>query len=223
MAGQGIQYSVDIVLCIDSTGSMQPIIDKVKAGAIRFYDDLKRIMDKKGKAVDNLRTKVIAFRDYYCDGDKAMKESPFFDLPKEQDGFESFVKEIYADGGGDEPENGLEALALAMKSDWTKSGDKRRHLIVIWTDASCHPLEKEPKSGTYPHDFPKNVNELTDMWEGQKMDISAKRLVMFAPDSYYWTDIALYWKNTLHFPSKAGEGLSDVDYNTILETIVNSV
>lgn len=43
----------------------------------------------------------------------------------------------------DEPESGLEALALAMGSDWETSGTSKRHAIVLFTDASAHPLEQQ--------------------------------------------------------------------------------
>jgi hypothetical protein len=40
-APRGLSYAVDIVFCIDVTGSMSPIIDQVKANALRFYDDVQ--------------------------------------------------------------------------------------------------------------------------------------------------------------------------------------
>jgi hypothetical protein len=223
---QGATYSVDIVLCIDTTGSMQKLIDKVKANALRFYEELQQCMEEKEKKIDELRIRVIAFRDYYVDGDHAMRTSPFFRLPQEQEQFAAFVNPLQADGGGDDPENSLEALALAMQSDWAKSGDRRRQIIVMWTDNSAHPLEKNAggKPGNYPTDLPQNFDDLTDMCEGQRyMSMAAKRLIIYAPDAYAWTDIANYWNNTLHYPSKAGDGLSNLDYRTILDAIANSV
>lgn len=52
---------------------------------------------------------------------------------------------------------------------------------------------------------------------------SAKRLVIFAPDASAWTEIGMNWTNTIHHPAKAGSGLEEVDYETILSTIVNSI
>lgn len=215
---QGIQYNVDIVLCIDATGSMSGIINKVKANALKFYEDLLAAMQEKDKAIDQLRVKVIPFRDYYVDGDRAMDESPFFALPAEKDGFSSYVSGVTAEGGGDEPENGLEALALAFNSDWAE-GDKRRHIVVVWTDASAHALEKKAgeKPSNYPASMPGNFDELTDL------NFSAKRLIIYAPDAYPWTDMGNHWEHTLHYPSKAGEGLSEVDYRSIIDAIANSV
>lgn len=223
---QGAQYAVDVVLCIDATGSMSSIINRVKDSALTFYDDLMAKMRTKGRSIDELRVRIIAFRDYYADGANAMSESSFFLLPQDKAKFDSFVHSILADGGGDEPENGLEALALAIQSEWTKGGDKRRHVVVMWTDTSAHPLERNENSkpSSYPGDLPKNFDDLTDMWEGQSyLSISSKRLVLFAPDAYAWTDIANNWENVVHYPSQAGRGLSDIDYQTILDAIAESV
>ena len=35
-APRGLSYAVDIVFCVDVTGSMTPILDQVKANALRF-------------------------------------------------------------------------------------------------------------------------------------------------------------------------------------------
>lgn len=225
---QQIKYNVDIVLCIDATGSMGPVINDVKSNALKFYEDLESNMTSKGKVINQLKVKAIAFRDYYADGVNAMKSSgKFFLLPSEKVGFSNFINSIHADGGGDEPENGLEAVALAIMSpDWSKDGDKRRQIIVVWTDASAHSLEKGKtyKPTGYPTDMPDNLDELTDLWEGQKhMSSSGKRLIMYAPDSYPWTNIANDWNNTIHFASQAGHGLSDVEYNAIIDAIANSI
>jgi hypothetical protein len=212
-------------MCIDATGSMSPVIEKVKENALKFYDDLKSHMESKSKSIDTLRVRAIVYRDYYNDGNDSMLLSPFFTLPDEKDEFAEFINDIEADGGGDEPESGLEALALAIKSDWNKTGDKRRQLIVIWTDASVHPLEKNASSkpANYPSNLAKDLDELTDWWEGQYMSKAAKRLILYTPDAYAWSDIATNWNNTIQYPSKAGEGLEEFDYQTILDSIAASV
>lgn len=222
---QGIKYTVDIVLCIDATGSMSPIINSVKASALRFYEDLMRKLNEKDKTVDQLRVRVISFRDFYADGPNAMTASDFFTLPGELEAFRSVVNRIDADGGGDEPESGLEALAIAIQSPWSKTGDRRRQIIVLWTDASAHRLERAASlPSTYPTSMPKGFPDLTEMWEGQSyMNRSAKRLILYAPDAYAWTDIANAWENTLHFVSQAGAGLKDFDYQEILGQIAESV
>ena len=225
---QAIQYSVDMVLCIDQTGSMGSIINRVKQSALSFYDDIQREMQKMEKAVSPLRIKVIGFRDYACEDDREkglspMDESPFFTLPDQREGFSAFINELKAAGGGDAPESGLEALALAIKSEWNLTGDKNRQIIVVWTDTSTHPIGKGSDHRDFPENMPKDIDELSDLWSGQTMNESAKRLILYAPDAPMWNDIAQTWFNVLIYPSKAGEGLSDVDYHVILSQIANSV
>ena len=227
MAGQGLKYNVDIVMCIDCTGSMGHLLDLVKTNALKFYHDLREACAAKDKNIDELRIKVIAFRDYNADGADGMNETKFFNIPAEDADFKAYINSLTPDGGGDEPENGLEAVALAINSDWTKGGDRRRHIIIVWSDASAHQLESTiTKNSYYPSGMPANFNELTDWWEdeqGGKMNKSAKRLLIFAPDAYPWSDMGLNFQNAIHFPARAGEGLSSVDYQTILNSIVNSI
>ncbi|MDR0569053.1 MAG: VWA domain-containing protein [Spirochaetaceae bacterium] len=227
---QGLTYAVDIVLCIDGTGSMDPVIDMVKAKALSFHDDLSAEMEKKSKTIDALRIKVIVFRDYYAGDREPMTESPFFALPAEKDTFKRFVDSIKAEGGGDEPENGLEAVALAIQSDWVKTSHKSRHIAVIWTDASAHPLDHPWKlahpgklPAFYPQDIPENFDALTDLWCGKQANTSPKRIIMYAPDASPWNEISAYWENAFHYQSQAGNGLADTDYSTILNGIANSV
>ena len=133
-------YEVDLVFVIDATMSMDPILDKVKAKALDFYQDFQQIMDGKGKKISQLRIRVIAFRDYYYDWDKAMMVTDFFKLPEMAEEFEACIKSIIPDGGGDDPEDGLEALAYAMKSHWCTGSAKKRHVIVVWSDEGTHDL-----------------------------------------------------------------------------------
>jgi hypothetical protein len=91
-ATKGLKYAVDIAFCIDVTGSMSPILDRVKDNALRFYDDVQKNLTDKGKNVDELRVRVIAFRDFKADGAAALQESPFFSLPDEQARFAEFVR-----------------------------------------------------------------------------------------------------------------------------------
>ena len=77
---------------------------------------------------------MIAFRDFVADGAAALEESPFFTLPADRSSFSEFVNGLIAQGGGDAPESGLEAVALAINSPWTTIGDRRRQVIVVWTD-----------------------------------------------------------------------------------------
>ncbi len=222
---RGLSYAVDIVFCIDVTGSMTPIIDQVKANALRFYDDVQTNLTEKGKNVDSLRVRVLAFRDFKADGEAALQESPFFPLPAAQADFSDFVHSLMAAGGGDAPESGLEAVALAINSPWTTTGDRRRQVIVVWTDQPAQPLDGSALPPALAGRVPADFSALTDLWENEQgpMGASSKRLILFAPDGPGWSDISGVWENVVHHPSQAGGGLSDVDYGTIVDSIGNSV
>jgi von Willebrand factor type A domain-containing protein len=224
-APRGLSYAVDIVFCIDVTGSMTPILDQVKANALRFYSDVQSNLTAKGKNIDELRVRVIAFRDVVADGEQALQESPFYDLPGAQADFSEFVNNLVAEGGGDAPESGLEAVALAMTSPWTTRGDRRRQVVVVWTDQPAHPLDSSVLPPAFADRVPADFSALTDMWEDPQgpLGSSSKRLILFAPDGPGWSDISGVWENVVHHPSQAGGGLSDIDYGTIIDSIGNSV
>lgn len=56
--------------------------------------------------------------------------------PEEKDGFKGLIMTIDPDGGGDNLENGLDAITYAIRSDWT--------------DASTHEAGFAGKSQYYP-------------------------------------------------------------------------
>lgn len=224
-APRRLHYAVDIVFCIDVTGSMTPVLDAVKANALRFYEDVQTNLTSKGKSVDELRVRVIAFRDFSVDDDGALQESSFYTLPDEQVAFGGFVDGLVAQGGGDAPESGLEAVGLAINSPWTSHGDRRRQVVVVWTDAPAHPLNFAVLPPSLASSVPTSFSDLTDLWEDPQGPVgsSSKRLILFAPDGPGWTDISANWENVVHHPSEAGGGLSEIDYGTIVDSIGNSV
>ncbi len=222
-----ITYNVDMVFCIDCTGSMDNIINIVKKNALNFYRDVMDVMEKKHKHIDQLRVRVVAFRDYLADEENAMLVTDFFRLPEESKDFEECVSSLEADGGGDPPEDGLEALAYSIKSDWTTEGMKKRQVIVVWSDDGTHELGFGSRSPYYPKGMAKDMHELTAWWGDRQqpgfMDNNAKRLLLFTPDKPGWSTISQNWDNVLHFPSEAGNGLSNVEYVQIIDAISNTI
>jgi hypothetical protein len=221
-------YAVDLVLCIDVTASMTSIIETVKRGALTFHARLARAMAQKEKPVGSLRIKVVAFRDFEADKSGPVQIGGFWRLPAEAGAFREFVSGLRASGGGDEPESGLEALALAIDSDWDRQAERRRHVIVLFTDAPAHPLGVGRGSKLYPAGMPEDLDALWGRWgQGRGptavMDANAKRLLIFAPDREPWTGIAGSWNNTLHSPSEAGTGLDSVAMDDVIGIIAGSV
>ncbi len=228
---QGLQYHIDIVFCIDVTGSMSPVIDLVKEKVRKFSHELKDEYAKKDKVVDTLRIRVIAFRDFANENAAdAMQASEFFTVEPGSDlaKFETFVNGLSASGGGDEPESALEALSIALSSNWTHEGDRQRHVIIMFTDASAHKLEARvgEVSEPFKDQVVSSLDDLTDRWDGGqtvRLKKAARRLLIFAPDAYPWNIIGDAWGQTVWLPSQAGKGLEEVEYGTILQTIQNSI
>lgn len=219
--GQFVDYNVDIVMCIDGTGSMGRFIQNVKDKALSLYKIFVDEMEKKEKSVEQLRIKVMVFRDYKADVD-AIQESEFFILPQQEEELANYVNSIEAVGGGDIPENSLEAIALAMRSDWVRTGSKRRHVIMLWTDAPALELGARKDCPNYPADLPASYEELNEIWEGQEMELKAKRLILFAPDAEPWNEMQ-FWTNTIHQPSEAGAGCSEAELDVCIRLLVNSL
>ena len=160
--------ALDVVMCIDATGSMTPTLSAVQTNALNFKANLDAALAALGvPTFDQMRTRVIYYRDYggygvynylwpyYYNftgtalGDSTvMTSGGFYNLPADVNTFNSFVYTQTAWGGGDLPESGLECLNEAMHSSWTKVGDtlsngKTAQLvfpaIAIFTDAGAHP------------------------------------------------------------------------------------
>lgn len=232
-----LTYNVDLVFCIDCTESMDNILNIVKTKALNFYADVKSSMELKGKSIDQLRVRLVAFRDYLAYDEEKRKHThcnepmlvtDFFSLPQEAKKLEVCVKSLKPVGGGDEPEDGLEALAYAIRSEWTTTGVKDRHVIVLWSDQKPHELGFAKNASKYPYGMAYNFGELTEWWGdnydcGYMPEQAAKRLILFTPDEGMWSRISETWDNVVHLPSKAGDHLQDVDYQTILSCISQTI
>jgi hypothetical protein len=221
-----LAYAVDIVLVIDVTGSMGPVLEAVKQHALRFDTELAAKLDEKSKRVDQLRVRVIAFRDFGSDSD-ALDASDFFVLPDDRSAYAAFVNRLTPGGGGDAPESGLDAFAYALDSPWVTGLDKRRHVVVVFTDAPSHPLAHAAGHPQYPRGIASTMDELYDRWEGDGqsggMESNAKRLLLFTPDGDPWTGLGTEMEYAIHYPSQAGRGIVDHDYDSILDLIAGSV
>jgi hypothetical protein len=219
---------VDVAMVIDATGTMEPIITNIKNNAKNLYDEILKKMEEENIDEFELRVKVIPFRDYAYDGNEAMADSGFFKLPEENDAFYDYVSKIEAKGGGDYPESALEAMALAMRSDWTTHGDLQRHVILVFTDAPAVPLQdpERTKNPMYPANMPKDLNELGDMWMGESQELGgmpsprSARLGIFAPNVEPWSDMQA-WNRTWEFFPHEGLGLREIDINMVTDLFGN--
>lgn len=217
-----LTYALDVVLCVDATGSMGNFISNIKKNAISFHQDTEEAMQKNGKLIKNMRVRIIAFRDFY-DKDEEIFKTDFFKLPEQQKGYAKSIGKLIASGGGDQPETALEALSIAFKSEWFETSDYKRQIVVLWTDEAAHPLEKnkDSKPSKYPENMPKNFVELSNIWQSIS---KTARLVIFAPEKKYpWQETEKQWKNVTFYPSKAGSGLREINYEKVLDAIAKGI
>jgi hypothetical protein len=126
--GVGQGRPVDIVFVLDVTESMQPYIDAVKQNVIAFAQDLQANSR-------DYRLGLVTFEDYvvsaYPDCNCAYRNSFTSDVKQ----FTDWVGTLHAGGGGDIPEDQLDALAYAAKFPFRPEAEG---IIIIVTDAPPH-------------------------------------------------------------------------------------
>ncbi|MFZ0889571.1 MAG: VWA domain-containing protein, partial [Candidatus Binataceae bacterium] len=126
--GVGQGRPVDIVFVMDVTESMQPYIDAVKQNVIAFAQDL---------AANNrdYRLGLVTFEDYviskYEDCNCPYRNKMTSDVSE----FSNWVGSLHAGGGGDIPEDQLDALAYAATFPFRPEA---QGIIIIVTDAPPH-------------------------------------------------------------------------------------
>lgn len=109
----------DIVFVLDVTGSMTNEIGSVKDNIIEFTDSLSF------RGVD-YRLGMVTFLDII---------ENTYDFTDDVQLFQTYVAQQFAHGGGDRPENSLEALQAATQFNFRPSANR----VVIWiTDADYH-------------------------------------------------------------------------------------
>lgn len=115
----GGSNQADIIFVLDVTGSMTEEINGVKDNIIEFTDSLSF------QGID-FRLGMVTFLD---------EIENIYDFTSDAQLFEQYVNQQYAHGGGDTPENSLEALMAATQFEFRPTANR----VFIWiTDASYH-------------------------------------------------------------------------------------
>ncbi len=126
--GLGQGRPVDIVFVLDVTESMQPYIDAVKQNIITFTESL---------AANNrdYRLGLVTFEDYvvskYPDCGCAYRNKMTSNVHE----FAQWVSSLHASGGGDIPEDQLDALAYAASFPFRPEAEG---ILILVTDAPPH-------------------------------------------------------------------------------------
>jgi Mg-chelatase subunit ChlD len=111
--------AADIVFALDVTGSMGGIINSVKSNIIEFADSLAR------SNID-YQLGLVTFLDYV---------ENVYPFTKDVQSFQNTIAAQYAHGGGDAPENSLQALLNASQFNFRPTSRR----IVVWiTDITYH-------------------------------------------------------------------------------------
>src|SRR5712692_5127287 len=126
--GVGQGRPVDIVFVLDITESMQPYVDAVKQNMINFAQDL-------AQNHRDYRLGLVTFEDYvvsaYPDCSCAYSKAMTPDVQK----FTEWVGTLHAGGGGDIPEDQLDALAYASTMPFRPDAQS---ILILITDAPSH-------------------------------------------------------------------------------------
>ena len=116
--GGGVNQA-DIIFVLDVTGSMSNEISAVKNNLVEFTDSLSH------KGID-FRLGMVTFLDDI---------ENIYNFTNDVQQFQSYIDVQYAHGGGDGPENSLDALMAALQFNFRSSANK----VFIWiTDNTYH-------------------------------------------------------------------------------------
>lgn len=211
------KHSIDFVFCIDCSASMSGIFDCVKTTMFRLIDESEARLKQKGRVIDKLRVRIVAFRDYLSaqkDRCPPVLASPFVSLPEEEDKLVRLIGALECAGGSSDGRDGLEALGFAMCSDWNQSKRYRHRIIVLFTNAAPNELGHGKASAAYPKGMAQDMDELTAWWDSDRGRI----LVLFAPHEGEWKHISDNWNDIVHYYTPLeSEGPSPMDMQNIIE------
>jgi len=211
-----VRGKADIVFIIDVTGSMGPALEGLKENLNKFVDELEGTVTKDQQKVD-WRARVIGFRDVVADGANWWVESEFV---SDADALKNQINALKPSGGGDAPENALDALLLAAKkTDW---GEKRHHFILFFTDAPTK--EKIDPSNLEPGE-PDNVEYVRQILYNKRI-----KLFMVCPEDNkgIYKELERTPKTKSIYVGKEGEeriyeGLKNQNWNELLESIAKTI
>jgi VWFA-related protein len=115
---------VDFTFIFDDTGSMQPEIDGAKRKVLEFANIVKT-------AGLQYRLALVSFKDAV---------NRVYDFTSNADLFKEKVSSLFADGGGDEPEDQLDAIMFGLQELTQKDGHQK--VFILITDASFHSADR---------------------------------------------------------------------------------
>jgi Mg-chelatase subunit ChlD len=120
--------AVEVVFCLDTTGSMRDLIEGAKAKIWAMSNQIAG-----GKPAPQLKIGLVAYRDK---GEEYITK--VFDLTEDLDAIHGHLKKFQAQGGGDEPESVNQALDDAVNKITWSTDNKTLRIIFLVGDAPPH-------------------------------------------------------------------------------------
>ncbi len=216
-----MEFIYDFVLCIEATNNFKPYKEKVAEYLKHLFISFLEKSEATGHVIKLFRVKLLYFRDVpWCSN--PFVESPFFEIGKEMeiDHIIAFINSMqFEDGHG--RCNALEALALALKSQWYATYNSRR-VILMFSNGEVRPLGgNQTALPTYPAGMPKSTAELSRWFEGhvpvEGFKERATFVIVNAPEAEPWSNEIIRMQGVFFSPV---EFLCDIDKHEI-DSIVN--
>jgi hypothetical protein len=118
---------LDLVFCVDLTGSMGGLIASARAHIGRVLDALKTELK------DDLRVGLVGYRDH-SDGPKLLQVEP---LTTDVEKVRVAINEAKVDGGGDAPEAVFAGLVKCLELPWAEGSYR---VVILIGDAPPHSV-----------------------------------------------------------------------------------
>jgi len=134
---------LDLVFCVDCTGSMSSSIKAAQYNIIKIVEEITR-SEKR-----DVRFALVAYRDHDYQGTKeeyTTRLSPFTESLRKM---KEYVDSMKAGGGNDGPESVACALQQVLSLDYRKESTK---ICILIADAPPHGLE--PSGDSFPNGCP---------------------------------------------------------------------
>lgn len=205
-----VKGKMDIVICIDATGSMEPCIEELKNNLKNFIDSFN-VHFGKTQITPDWRARIIYYRDLDVDSD-ALKEFPFVNTEED---LKRQIEQVKAEGGGDEPESALDALYTAIaKSEWR---DGVIHAVILFTDA---PSKKELHQSTVESGQDRSIATVINAFVADKYS----KLFIYCPEADVYKELErIAGANVKYVGSikdkSVYEGLKNLDIQSLLEQL----
>lgn len=203
---------ISIVFAVSASVYMKPFWQHLAANVSRSQAYLRDAMPGSTWQDAEIRMRFIAFRDMYMYTDPFVS-SPFCHLPREAGELERFARDLTYRGLGRYKSSGLEALFLAMHSDWAWNDNAVKHVIVLVADTLPYELRSPLRSfdkryesvlngliSNHDLPVPENLEEFRMCWLNGvgTMDNWNNFLLLYVPECAEWQEIATWDEVTIH-------------------------